>query len=70
MPPTIRTSSSTAELTMSAPTRPSATDALPIGMERNRSVMPLRASLAIAVAVVSTPNIMLSASMPGSRKLM
>jgi hypothetical protein len=57
-PPAISTSSSTAELTMSVPTRPGDTEALPMGIERNRSVIPSRTPVAIAVVVVSTPNIM------------
>ena len=38
-----------------------------MGIERNRSVMPLRASAAIAVVVASMPNSMVRASIPGSR---
>ena len=52
---------------MSAPARPSGTATLLIGSERNRSVMPRLASSATALIVVSTPNIIASANIPGSR---
>ena len=69
-PPTIRTASSTTELIMSAPTRPSETAELLIGIDRNLSVIPFRASADMAEVVDSTPNIIVMVSMPGSRKSM
>lgn len=66
----MRTARLTTEVAMSAPTRPSETDALPMGSERNRSVMPFAASAVMASIVPSSPNIIVSVSTPGSRNEM
>ncbi len=64
------TASSTTDVIMSAPLRPSATAALEIGIDRNLSVMPRFESSVIALIVASTPNIIASVSIPGSRNEM
>ncbi len=66
-PPDISTASSTAELMRSAPARPSGTARLLMGIERKRFVTPFFESLAIAVIVPSSPNIIASANIPGIR---
>ena len=60
----------TTEFARSARARPRATEALAIGRDRKRSVMPRFESSAIAVIVDSRPNSIASANMPGSRKAM
>ena len=52
---------------MSAPLRPSTTAAWDIGIDRNRSVTPLAASVATAVNVASRPKTIVRANMPGMR---
>jgi hypothetical protein len=52
---------------MSARLRPATTAAACIGSDRNRSVTPLSASWLTAVMVVSSPNSIVTANIPGSR---
>jgi hypothetical protein len=66
-PPVISTASSTAELMRSAPARPSGTARLLMGSDRKRLVTPFFESLAIALMVPSSPNIIASANIPGIR---
>ncbi len=52
---------------MSATPRPATTAERAIGMDRNRSVTPLAASVVTATMVASRPKSMVRANMPGIR---
>lgn len=52
---------------MSAAERPTSTAPLTIGIDLNRSITPLLRSCVTASIVASSPNAMVSASMPGTR---
>jgi hypothetical protein len=54
-------------LTRSDTVRPATTADGAIGIERNRSVIPRAASVLTATMVVSMPNSMVSANIPGMR---